>query len=234
MNPPAGVTATAATAATAAVRPYRPEDYPDLDDICVRTGYEGQDSRPHYADPSVLTATFAAPYVHLEPELAFVLDDGTGRAVGYVLGTADTARFAADFRTVWLPRVAGRHPAPESPPGTGTGTGTQDEAIARLLHDPERMIVPELAAYPAHLHIDLLPEWQGRGHGRTLMHTFLRALRERGVPAVHLVMSTANTGARAFYDRLGFHEIEVPEAGASTCLGRTTEVTEVTGSTGTS
>ncbi|MGW1607346.1 hypothetical protein ACWCQV_41735, partial [Streptomyces eurythermus] len=31
---------------------------------------------------------------------------------------------------------------------------------------------PELAAYPAHLHIDLLPRWQGRGHGRRLLHTF--------------------------------------------------------------
>ncbi len=26
-----------------------------------------------------------------------------------------------------------------------------------LHHRPERMLLPELAAYPAHLHIDLLP-----------------------------------------------------------------------------
>ena len=49
-------------------------------------------------------------------------------------------------------------------------------------------------------------------------------LRERGVPAVHLCMVTANTAARAFYDRLGFHEIPVPDAGPVTFLGRTTEV----------
>ena len=29
--------------------------------------------------------------------------------------------------------------------------------------------MPELAGYPAHLHIDLLAEWQGRGQGRALM-----------------------------------------------------------------
>ncbi len=74
------------------------------------------------------------------------------------------------------------------------------------------MLVPEVAAYPAHLHIDLLPDWQGRGHGRALMRTFLDALRARGVPAVHLSMVTGNTAARAFYDRLGFHEIDVPDA----------------------
>jgi GNAT superfamily N-acetyltransferase len=87
------------------------------------------------------------------------------------------------------------------------------------------MIVPELAAYPAHLHIDLLPEWQGRGFGRELMRTFWRALRERGVPAVHLVMATASTPARAFCDRTGFHVVEAAglDPADVTCLGRSTE-----------
>lgn len=84
------------------------------------------------------------------------------------------------------------------------------------------MLVPEVAAYPAHLHIDLLPDRQGQGHGRALMRTFLRALHERGTEAVHLCMVTANTGARAFYDRLGFHEIDVPDPGPVTHLGRPT------------
>ncbi|MFE7900187.1 GNAT family N-acetyltransferase [Streptomyces sp. NPDC057424] len=200
-----------------AIRPYRPEDRPALDDICIRTAYHGEDSRPHFADPGIFPATFAAPYVHLEPELAFVLDDGRGQAAGYILGVADTPRFAEAFRTTWLPLVAGRHPEPPRPPRT------PDEAIAALLHHPERMVLPELAAHPAHLHIDLLPAWQGRGHGRRLMRTLLQALQGRGVPAVHLAMATANTRARVFYDRMGFEEIEVSEPGATTYLGRTTE-----------
>ncbi|MEU9351305.1 GNAT family N-acetyltransferase [Streptomyces griseoloalbus] len=199
-----------------AIRPYRREDREALDDICVRTAHNGRDSRPFYTDPGVFPDTFAAPYAHLEPELAFVLDDGTGRAVGYILGTADTVRFAEDFRAVWLPLVAGRHPEPSGPPQT------PDEAMARLLHHPERMVVPELAAWPAHLHIDLLPEWQGRGYGRKLMRTFLAALRDRGVPSVHLVMATANKPARAFYDRMGFEEIDAPMDDSVVCLGRTT------------
>ncbi|MET9764564.1 GNAT family N-acetyltransferase [Streptomyces sp. NPDC006372] len=199
------------------VRPYRPQDRPALDDICVRTAHNGQDSRPHYTDPGVFPAAFATPYAHLEPELVFVLDDGQGHAVGYILGTADTERFAEAFRTTWLPLVADRYPEPLAPPGT------PDEVIAHLLHHPERMVVPELAAYPAHLHIDLLPEWQGSGHGRRLLRAFLQALQDRGVPAVHLAMATANTRAAAFYDRMGFHRLDVPEPGAATYLGRTTK-----------
>ncbi|MFR0355313.1 GNAT family N-acetyltransferase [Streptomyces sediminimaris] len=201
---------------TAAIRPYRPGDREALDDICIRTAHNGQDSRPVYADPTIFPVTFAAPYVHLEPELAFVLDDGSGRAVGYVLGTADTPRFVDAFRREWLPLVAARYPEPAGEPRT------PDEAMIPLLHHPERMIVPELAAYPAHLHIDLLPGWQGRGHGRALMRAFLQALRDRGVADVHLSMATANTPARAFYDRLGFRPIDVPDPGPVTFLGRTT------------
>ncbi|GAA2493718.1 GNAT family N-acetyltransferase [Streptomyces longisporus] len=202
--------------ATPAIRPYRSEDRPALDDICIRTAHNGQDSRPVYADPTIFPTVFAAPYVVLEPELAFVLDDRRGRAVGYILGTADTPRFVEDFRTKWLPLVADRHPEPAGPPTT------PDEQMILLLHHPERMIVPEVAAYPAHLHIDLLPAWQGQGHGRELMRTFLRALHDRGIAAVHLSMVTANTPARAFYDRLGFHRIDVPDPGPVTYLGRST------------
>ncbi|MFI7404245.1 GNAT family N-acetyltransferase [Streptomyces sp. NPDC049541] len=199
-----------------AIRPYRPEDREALDDICIRTAHNGQDSRPVYADPTIFPTIFAAPYVVLVPELAFVLDDGHGRAVGYILGTADTHRFVAEFRTKWLPVVADRYPEP-----TGPAT-IPDEEMIPLLHHPERMLVPEVAAYPAHLHIDLLPAWQGQGHGRGLMRAFLRALYDQGVDAVHLSMVTANTPARAFYDRLGFHRIDVPDPGPVTYLGRST------------
>ena len=90
------------------------------------------------------------------------------------------------------------------------------------MHDPERLLVPELAAYPAHLHIDLPPDHKGQGLGRQLMTRLFGALAERGVPAVHLGMVTVNVGARKFYDRHGFHVIDVPDAGEVTYLGRST------------
>jgi ribosomal protein S18 acetylase RimI-like enzyme len=201
---------------TSAIRPYRPSDLPALYGICLRTGAAGDDASDAYprADHDLLGAIFAAPYAVLEPELAFVVDDGTGQAVGYVLGTADTARFAERFRDEWLPQVGGRYPEPAGEPATAS------EGMAVLLHHPERMVNPELAGYPAHLHIDVLPEFQRSGHGRELINVFVGALAEQGVPAVHLGMLTANTRARAFYDRLGFHEIPVPDPGELTYLGR--------------
>lgn len=197
------------------IRSYRPSDRDAVADICVRTADNGGDSRALYPDLDLMPSIFALPYVDLEPELAFVLTDDD-HPVGYILGTADTPTFATRFRTDWLPRLADRYPPPTKPPSTPA------EHMIKLMHDPERLIIPEVAEYPAHLHIDLLPEYQRSGHGRALMATLLSALAAANVPAVHLTMLTSNTKARAFYDRLGFHHIPVPDADVVTYLGRST------------
>ncbi|MFD7921346.1 GNAT family N-acetyltransferase [Streptomyces sp. NPDC059740] len=197
------------------VRPYATTDRADLADICVRTGHEGGDSRSLHPDLDLLPAIFALPYVEREPQLAFVVE-ADGRAVGYVIGTADTQAFVRWYRTTWLPTLAERWPAPTSAPATA------GEEMVHLMHTPERLLLPELAAHPAHLHIDLLPGFQRRGLGRALMRRFLAALAEQGVPAVHLGMVTANTAARAFYDRTGFQPLAVPDPGPLTYLGRPT------------
>ena len=196
------------------IRPYRPTDRDAVADICVRTGDAGGDARGKYPD-GLLADAFALPYVELEPELAFVLDDG-GTAVGYVIGTADTARFVERYRREWLPRVAARHPRPPTVPANPV------ESFVHMLHHPERMLVPELADHPAHLHIDILPGHQGGGHGRRLITEFLAAVGRAGVPRVHLGMAPSNVRARAFYDRTGFSEIRVPGAVGVTYLGRET------------
>ena len=195
------------------IRPYRPADLDAVYDICVRTADAGGDARGMYSDDRLMGDLFAAPYVTLEPAVAHILDDGTGAAVGYVVGTADTQRFARRYRDEWLP-VADR-PEPPEPPVT------PEENMLSLHHHPERMIVPELAGYPAHLHIDLLPEWQGRGFGRGLIGAFLKGVHKAGARRVHLGMVPSSLGARKFYERLGFVEIPLADPG-SLYLGRDT------------
>jgi ribosomal protein S18 acetylase RimI-like enzyme len=204
------------------IRPYRPTDRDAVADVCIRTADAGEDASGKYPDPYLLPVIFALPYVEFEPQLCFVVDDGD-RAVGYVLGTADTPAFVGRFRTDWLPRVAERYPPPAGP------VRTLADGMLRLLHQPERMLVPEVADHPAHLHIDLLPGHQGAGYGRRLMTEFLTALGRAGVERVHLGMASSNTRARVFYDRVGFHEIVVPGAQGTTYLGRVTIRPETSG-----
>jgi ribosomal protein S18 acetylase RimI-like enzyme len=159
-----------------------------------------------------MPSLFAGPYAALEPELAYVLDDG-GSAAGYLVATADTVQFARRFRAEWLPSLAGRYPP------LGREARTAAEELVGLLHDPERMVLPELEGYPAHFHIDLLPGYRGRGYGRQLVGRLRGDLQAAGVRGVHVGMVTANTAARQFYDRVGFHVIAVPDPGPITYLG---------------
>jgi ribosomal protein S18 acetylase RimI-like enzyme len=198
------------------IRPYQASDHDAVYDVCVRSGDSGGDARGQYPSDDLLPDIYAGPYLYLEPELASVLDD-RGRAVGYVLGTADTARFVRRYRQEWLIAVAGRHPEPASGPAS-----PHDERLAEL-YQPERMLVGELAAYPAHLHIDVLPDYQRRGYGRRLIETLLDALARAGAGGVHLAVGTANVGAQEFYKRVGFGLVPVASpAGSVLFFGRRT------------
>jgi GNAT superfamily N-acetyltransferase len=179
-----------------AIRPYRDGDHDALRRICVLTGDSGRDATGLFGDDGLLPDIFLTPYVLFEPGLARVLVEGD-RPVGYIVAAADSTAFARRFRSEWLPVLDRRHPQ-EAAPGS---------RLQRLLHvgrHPEEAIGPDQALFPAHLHIDLLPEAQGAGWGRALIDELLRALRAAGVPGVQLGVGEDNTGAQAFYRRLGF------------------------------
>lgn len=181
------------------IRRFRPTDRADVLDVCVRTGDSGGDATGLFADPTLLPDVFAVPYLELQPDLAFVVDTGE-RVSGYLIAAADTATWVRRYRDEYLPGFAERHPLPAEPT-------TREERVAWVGHHPERMIVHDLDRYPAHLHIDLLPEAQGQGLGRALIRALLAALRDRGIAGVQLRYGEANAGAGAFYRRLGFHPL---------------------------
>ncbi|QVQ52845.1 GNAT family N-acetyltransferase [Spiractinospora alimapuensis] len=146
-------------------------------------------------------AVFVDPYLTLDPDLVFVADDGT-RPVGYVLGTGDTPTFVGRYRAEYLPEVAPRLPLGEGEPITW------DEKFAWLLHNPEYMLLEDVSAYPAHLHVNLLPGHTRAGLGRELVARFVDALRERRVGGVHLATALDNIGGQAFFHALGFQHVE--------------------------
>ncbi|WP_295122829.1 GNAT family N-acetyltransferase [uncultured Leifsonia sp.] len=181
------------------IRPYRPADRDDVYDVCVRTGAAGTDATGLYSDDSLLPDIFAGPYVAYRPELAFVVDTGE-RVAGYVIAVEDSRAFARWYDDNWLPGFRSAHPLDPA-------LDAREREVIGWGLDPHAAIVPEVDDYPAHLHIDLLPESQGQGFGRRLIRRQLRELRDRGVPALYLGVSSANTAAQAFYRRLGFHEL---------------------------
>lgn len=186
------------------LRPARETDRAALYRICLETGASGQDATHLYADPLILGHVYAGPYLTYAPEFAFVLEQAGGEVAGYVLGVPDTAAFEVNLDREWWPPLRELYPDPAAIPPEDR---TPDERIAHLIHHPPRAPQDLLSVYPAHLHIDLLPAAQGGGRGRALMTTLLDALREAGVPGVHLGVGESNTRAQGFYRHLGFREL---------------------------
>jgi ribosomal protein S18 acetylase RimI-like enzyme len=187
---------------TTAIRRYRDSDWAAVYDVCVETADAGRSTRGRYRADDLVPDVFAGPYLFLEPEHAYVLDDG-GRAVGYVLGTADTPGYVAAYRERWLPRLSTRYQPPSGLPVT-----EEEQRLDAMFH-PERRLRPELVPHPAHLHINLLAGYRGAGHGRELISTFLASVAAAGAASCHLGVRPANVDARRFYARVGFRPIEV-------------------------
>ena len=154
-------------------------------------------------------------------DLAFVVETDDGRVAGYIVGTDDTRAFEDWFATEWWPRFAERWPAPDAarpdvadaPDAAALDASALDERRTRqngtlsYAYGRRAGAEPFGDTYPAHLHIDLLPELQGQGFGRRLIDTLVAALRERGVRGLHLAADVRNTSAAAFYERTGFSRI---------------------------
>ncbi|HTW10899.1 MAG TPA: GNAT family N-acetyltransferase [Acidimicrobiales bacterium] len=198
----------------AGLRPYRDADWDAIYDICLRTGDDGVDASDQYQDPTLLGDVYAGPYLFLEPDLAFVLDPAGAGPVGYVLGTSDTRRFVAEYGARWVP-VRSRSQPPAQP-------ATPDDELLVTYHRPERMLGPAADLYPAHLHIDILPAYQGHGGGRRLVEAFCAAAARAGAPGVHVGVSPTNTKAHGFYERVGFRRLAVDEGSATLFFGRPT------------
>ncbi len=179
------------------IRPFRPGDENALAEICLRTADAGSDAIGIFADDDLWAEVFVLPYVARHPDLAFVVETDEGVPAGYIVGAPDTRAFEDWFATEWWPRFAARWPKPER-------EVTRQDGTLLYAYGRRAGAEPYGDIYPAHLHIDLLPELQGQGWGRQLIATLTDALRQRGVSGLHLVASSDNTGALAFYTRLGF------------------------------
>jgi ribosomal protein S18 acetylase RimI-like enzyme len=169
-------------------------------EICLRTADNGGDATALHADPRIVGDVWVAPYLARHPECAVVLEDDEGVG-GYIVGAPDTAAYDDWVDREWFVPLRDRYPRGSFPEGTA------DAACVNLIHAPPRMPPEIVAAYPAHLHIDMLPRLQGRGFGRAMMTAVFDRVRTAGATAIHLGCSPENTNAIAFYQRLGFEDL---------------------------
>jgi ribosomal protein S18 acetylase RimI-like enzyme len=174
-----------------------------LYEICVSTGDSGKDATGIFEQPDLLGDIWVGPYLHLSPDHCFVIDDNQ-QAVGYCIATLDTTSFETVTKALWWPVKQAIYECPDI---TSQDSWSRDERIAHLIHNPLVSPPEFLEEYPSHAHINLVAEMQGKGWGKKLMNTMEDSLRVAGSPGVHLILSSKNLNALAFYQAVGYHVI---------------------------
>ncbi len=184
------------------VRRYRPEDIHDVRRVCFETGLMGDPIVEQFSDRRTFADMFCDWFVLNRPDTCWVLDDGRGAAIGYLLASPDTPDRSAYERRILTHHLLGR--------GVILRPGTMRffvRAVRDLSRDRRAIDAPwDLERFPAEIHINLLPDGRGGGFGSQLMEAALADLRERGVPGVHLSTFGENHGAMAFFRAQGFED----------------------------
>ncbi|KAK3702292.1 hypothetical protein LTR37_015003 [Vermiconidia calcicola] len=169
------------------------------------------------------------PYLTLSPSTCFVIDDGCGRAVGYVLGVSNSAAFCEAWKEVYIPSVERELdllPLIEGQEGKVDHLSRRRDELMQLVRSPEHAIFgsyrKQLEAWPGHLHIDILPSHQRMGFGRQLVDMMCKTIKAEGCSRLYLGMVASNDQAARFYEALGFRRLpHVLDQNASGELGRT-------------
>ncbi|KAL4241402.1 Acyl-CoA N-acyltransferase [Abortiporus biennis] len=186
-----------------------------LNHICLLTGDAGKSAEEKYTLKQLPGLLWADPYVNCPSATGFVLvDHRTGeedeKVVGYILVAFDTVSFERELEEDWFPQWRVTYPNPYVPPDADSPSPTEsDLRVLGWIHKPYKANAAELAFSPAHMHIDILPEYQGQGWGKKMVGKLVEFLREeKGLKAVWLGLDLRNENAKRFYGHLGFKAIQ--------------------------
>lgn len=179
------------------IRAYAPSDREAIRRICFETGYMGEPIDWLWRDRESFADLITRYYTEREPESILVAARGE-RVVGYLTGCVDSERArGASVREI---RRLLRKGALWKP-GFGAFLGRVLIDVVRDRGAPEEALAGP--RWPAHLHIDFLPEGRGRGLGRRIMERWFERLRGLGTPGVHLGTFAENHSAIRFFEACG-------------------------------
>lgn len=171
------------------IRPYQKKDFRYVQDICMLTSVYADDDTP--INRAVICSMFCDYYLDNQSEFCFVAESD-GKVVGYVLCMADLDDYYEKMSELYLPLIR----------KLDSGAYFKYSAETKL---SKRYIEQ---GYTAHLHIDILPEYQHQGIGTQLINTLFDKLTAMCVEGVHLICGAKNTQARAFYEKCGMIDVD--------------------------
>lgn len=170
------------------IRPYEKKDFDDVRYVCLNC--DGPSDMSQSTEHFILT-TYCDYYIEREPGNCFVAVDESDKAIGYIICTESFDSFSDAFEKEYLTRI---------PP--------ENERELYYASTSAELQKKHKEEYPAHLHIDILPEYHRMGLGHKLTDALLEHLRKKGIKGIMLSVSPDNIQGNAFYKKYGFNLIE--------------------------
>lgn len=172
----------------AIIRKAQRTDIENVEYVCRMTA--GEQAQTDEVTGKAIAKTYSTYYIRECTDTCFVLADDTDKAVGYILCEPNYKRYNKVFRSVDAPQIK--------------KISQKYGIMAYFLPVPCTFFG---RSYPAHMHIDILPEYQNKGYGSKLLDALFKELESRGVKGIMLTAGLDNVGAIRFYKRNGFKTI---------------------------
>ena len=165
------------------IRQYRETDKINFRHICLETANAMDKSEK---EKLFLTKLYCDYYIEQEPQNCFALTNDNDIAVGYILCSENMKRY---IKAMKLYRIS-----------------IKELSFIKYLFSWGEAVAhfPALKKCQAHMHIDILPEYQHKGYGSELINTLTNHLSAKGINSVMLVVNSDNVNAVKFYKKNGF------------------------------
>ncbi|MBN2044966.1 MAG: GNAT family N-acetyltransferase [Anaerolineales bacterium] len=176
-------------------RTSRPTDEQEIIEICHLTG----DLK---IDPYLLALRWCLDYLWHEPENCFVAERcDLEKVVGYIVGTLDTRQQEQRLLSIMLPK-ARDHWRKLSPK-----TFSQWRGYLNMRGSFRNTVGSLITEYPAHLHINVHPDFQRTGIGSRLFEAYENNLIQNSVKGYHLGVAGNNQTGISFYEKQGLSKL---------------------------
>lgn len=186
---------------TIEIRKVQKDDEESLVDICYITG--DPFLKGVFPDVKLFGLFWCSYYVRFETENCFVaIDTNSNKVVGYILSSLDTKSYEKKFRKEFTMSIKNQIKNLKK-------RSLKAKIIAYfILHRPlSRKRKKIIEKYPAHLHINILSEYQRQGIGHRLMKRLEEHLKEKNILGFHLEVGSKNIQGINFYRKFGLNQI---------------------------
>jgi Acetyltransferases len=172
------------------IRRFKEKDREQVEQICIATAPEM--AKKNELLQNAILNVFCYYYIEQEKENCFVVENDENEAVGYVFCAKDFHTWEQKFEKIYLKGI-------ENPIAESIGKATING------------LKPFAEEYPAHLHIDIHPDYQKKGLGTKLIDALKIHLDEHHVKGLMLSVGIDNEKGKNFYRKYGFTELKQEE-----------------------